>query len=505
MISAFLTAALLSLPSATTASLPPVLRVASFLEDDPELEAKITAAGRDAAKLLELADACKKANQSEAATRVYKKVLEIDAGNEGAHKGLRHQFYDGKWFETFAELSKYQREEAARMRAKGLARYKDGWAPEADVPYLKLGWARNEAGVWQDPYVVAQAKLAAEKQGGGFTFRADDSSWVAADEMDKWNAVLWKCGDEWLDMEKANAWHSNPGRWWQLAGEHFTTWTTCDWEIGNLARWLADKIQPEMVRIFGVTPPSKPHVIVLNSLEQYNQAAGGQAAPINELEGFSSLHGAYFADAYFDAASTPPRFLGAGVSYWDRKDPKLAPWGKFWLRWAAAQSYVDAIDPSLAAIGDRIATNSTGNLADGAAAFWGEKKIPRWLRYGAASYAERYMKDPQAASDADAWALRQFAFDELKKAGGLRKLEDLFAFGLDLQDLPGSSRMYEEAGLVVAFLLDGAAGDAELAQAHEAFKTALKSRPKKDVADAAVALQAALVKRDAAIRKFAGL
>lgn len=471
---------------------------------DAELDAKIAAAGRDVAKLLALAASCAAANQAPDAAKVYKKVIEVEPGNEVARKALRHQLYDGKWFESFAELSKYQREEAARMKEKGLARFQDKWVPEADVPFLKMGWVRGEDGAWTDPHEAALAKEVAERQAGGYQFRADDSSWVAPDETEKWAALQWKCGDEWLDMEKANAYHAVVGRWWKLAGEHFVVWTTCAWDVGNLARWHADKTHADLVRLFGVEPRTAPHVVVLNGLEQYNQAAGGQGQTIDELEGFSSLHGAYFADGWYDATATPPRFQGAGVSYWDAKDARASGWGPFWLRWAAAQSWVDAIDRSWNAIGDRIASGP-GDPASAAAAFWGEKRIPRWLRYGAASYVERFMKDPAAGEGADPWTLRQFAFGEIKKGGGLRPLSDVFAFRLALEDLPSSSRMYQEAGLVVSYLLDGASGDAALAAKHQAFQAALKSGSAADARSAATALEGALREHEAKIRQFAGL
>jgi len=59
-------------------------------------------AGGDVAKLLELATTYSGAGRQEAANKVYKKILEVDATNEAAHKALNHQFYDKKWFESFA-------------------------------------------------------------------------------------------------------------------------------------------------------------------------------------------------------------------------------------------------------------------------------------------------------------------------------------------------------------------------------------------------------------------
>jgi hypothetical protein len=390
------------------------------------------------------------------------------------------------------------------MKEKGLARFKDEWVAEADVPYLMMGWTKDSAGHWSDPVAAAEAKQVAEWKTQGYEFRADDNSWIAPADFEKWKAIQWKCGEEWLDMAKADEYHSKIEQAWKLVGEHFEVWATCDWNGANLARWHADKIYPELVRLFGVEPAAKPHFVVLNSLQQYNQAAGNQPILI-EAEGFSSLHGAYFADAFYDRGATPPRFLGCGVSYWDRKDQKLAGWGTYWLRWAAAQSYVDAIDPSWMAVSRWIGDGGRGDIAGYAEPFWAEKKIPRWLRYGAASYVERFVKNPEAAEGQDPWTLRAFAFGEIKKAGGMRKLEDVFAFKLSMNDIEGSSRMYHEAGLIVAYLLDGAAGKKDVAEKHEAFKAALKSGSKADVVAAATALQKVLEKHDKDIEKFAGL
>jgi len=478
---------------------PPVLRSA----DDAEIDAKINAAGRDVAKLLELATSFTSSSQADAAARVYRKVLEIDAGNEAAHKGLRHQYYDQKWFESFAELTKYRREETARMKEKGLARFKEEWVPEGDVPFLTMGWTKGSDGTWRNPVELAREEQIAEWQAAGYEFRADDNSWIAPADKDKWAAIQWKCGNEWVDMAKANEYHSRLGQWWQVAGEHFVVWTTCDWDGGNQARWYADRIHGELVRLFGIAPRRKPHFIVLNGLAQYNQVAGGTPPLIPESEGISSVHGAYFADLYFDTSARPPQFLGAGVSFWDRKDQKLAGWGPYFLRWAAAQSFVEAIDPSWTAIGERIAAG-VGAEIPSAAPFWNEKRIPRWMRYGAASYAERFLRNPEAAEGADPWTLRAFALGELKK-GGLRKLEEIFAFRPDVNNLDGTGRLYHEAGLLVAFLLDGAPGDRTLAAKHEAFKKALQSAPKAEVAQAAGALQKALAENEPAIRAFAGL
>ena len=73
---------------------------------DAEADAKIAEAGKDIAKLLELAKAFSAGGKDDAAKKVYKKIVELDPAHEEAHKALRHHFYDNKWFESYAELSK---------------------------------------------------------------------------------------------------------------------------------------------------------------------------------------------------------------------------------------------------------------------------------------------------------------------------------------------------------------------------------------------------------------
>ena len=502
MIPTFLLSVLSSVSFAPPAP-PPAALV--LQEEDPAVVQKITEAGTDVAKLVELAAAFEKEGKDDAVRKVYTKVLEIDPNHEAAHKALRHHNYDGKWFTSYAELSKYRREEAKRMKdEKGLVRFNDQWVPEADLPYLRMQWVKGEDGTWMNPNEVERQKQMAEFKSKSYEFRGDDNSWIAPEDKDKWVQNLWKCGEEWLPMDQANAYHSQMGQWWQLAGEHFIVWTTCEWEGGNWARWYGDLIYPELVRIFGVEPKQKPHFVVLNSFAQYNEAAGGNPPVLPDSEGFSSLHHSYFADMFFNVgASGAPEYLGCGVGFWDRKDEKLGVWGPYSLRFAAAQSFVDAIDPSFLAISEAISAGASGGQAT-PGAFWTEKKVPRWLRYGAASYVERYLKDPEAQEGTNPWRLRDFAFSDLSKRGGLRKVEEVIAFPLNLEDIDASTKLYFEAGLLVSYMLDGDPKEtAKLREKHEAFKAALKSG--KDVPKAVDELQQELVKSENEIRKYAGL
>lgn len=473
---------------------------------DESVDARIAAAGTDVAKLHALAAEYDAAKNRSAAKQVHLRVIELDTDNEVSRAALRHQFYDGRWFESFVELAKFKREEDERMAKQGLVRWNDGWAPVDDLPYLGLGWVRGEGGGWEDPVLVAEDKQIAAWQTAGYQFRADDNSWIAPEDFERWTNLEWKCGDEWVSLEKANEFHSDITQPWQIAGEHFITWTNCDWETGNLARWHADQTAAHMMRVFGTAPERKPHYVVLPNLTAYNDAAGGVPAHFPDSEGYSSLQGSYFADGCLDQSFDPARFFGCGVSYFDRTDEKLAEWGPLWIRWAAAQSYIDAIDPSWKAIGPWVQSKGVGDIQKYSIDFWAEKRIPRWLRYGAATYVERFIPDPLYPPEADqVWDLRSEAFVDLKEAGGLRKLDEVLAFGLSLDDIEGSARLYQEAGLVVAFMMDGAPDDGQLRALHSAFRRKLASGPDDQLAQIISDLEAALIEREPAIRAFGRL
>lgn len=473
----------------------PTLGTVSFVQAE-DVEAKIAAAGEDTAKLLELAESYSAADEDDAARQVYRRVLEVDSENEVAHKALRHHLYDGKWFESYAKLSKYRREEAKRMKEEfGLVRFNDDWVPEVDLPYLRMGWTKREDGSWVSQHELDRKKKTEELTAAGWK-QQSDMTWVSPDEMQNWEKGLWKVGEEWMTGEAADAYHSQLGKWWTTPGQHFIAYSTCDRDTNAWVIWWADYTYNDLVRIFGVEPEEKPHFFCVNGMEQYNEFSAGSQAnqlPPTEIDGFSSLHYAYFAESYFDVTVQPPEYKGAGVAYWD---PNFGPLA---VRHAAAQSYVEAIDPSWHAISQFISNAGGGqNSTD---AFWAEKKIPRWMRYGAASYVERYFHDTTAGEEGNPWRMRDFAFGELEKAGGLDELDKIFAFRLDLNDIPGSTQLIHEAGLIVSFILDG---DCRLvSDAHWAFKEALRTGG--DVRAAATELESEIKANADKLLAYSGL
>lgn len=489
---------LLSLPAANA-----TIAVAPILQDDPDHAEQIRAAGEDIAKLTELAEAWVAAGgKREAARAAWARVVECDSDNETARKGLGHPRYADQWFESYSAYSLYRRDESARMAEQGLARLGDEWVPIADRPFLRMGWTKDGAGRFVSFAVLEQREREAQLVADGW--QQQDLTWVHPDDFDKWSAGLWKCGEEWLDIEAADEFHANLQTPWQVLGNHFTTVSTCSRNRNGAPAspveyivWWADLTYDDLVRIFGVEPIGKPELVVVNSIPQYNTFASGDPASGRqpaETHGWSSVHYAYFADCLVDTTTMPPRWHGAGTCYWALEDESLKAYGRHAVPHAAAQSYIDAIDPSWESISRALAGGGENMSSD---TFWAEKKIPFWLRYGAASYVERFFIEPGQGNPR--WA-RDWAFANLRAAGGPRPLTEIFVLLLDPSDPAGGGKRIAEAGLVVSFILDGECEP--VIDAHADFKVALRAGERDAIDDAVEGLQQAILDNEQAFERY---
>lgn len=485
MILSLLFTAAPSLGSAALASFAPQAPAPAVQTDgakEAEYKKRFETSKGDVTKLAELAKWCDENELRDQKREVLNRILELDPNNEEAHKALHHHAYDGKWFETYAELSSYKRDEAKRMlEEKGLVRYKDEWVPAADVTYLRMGWVKDESGKWVSKATLEQAKMEADLRSKGWK-QQTDLVWVPPEEFHFWDEQKWKCGDQWLSIEDANKFHSVIGQWWSLPGQHFVVLSTCDYETAWQAANEADKTFEELVRFYGTQPSDKPQVVVLNSVDQYNAYAAGEQGvrPQTESGGYSSCHYAFFADLQFGGTPDAPEYKGGGVAYWNAKDQNLAPYGRHSVRHAAGQSFGEAIDPSFETVSKMIASPTAGMPE---AEFWAEKRAPRWMRYGAASYVERYFEDPY---EKDPWWARKWAIGNLLQKGDLDPFAKIFEFRLDPSDDTG--RLISEAGLVVSFILDGKCPP--VIGAHRKFKSLMRSGA--DTKEAVAELQKAL-------------
>ena len=198
---------------------------------------------------------------------------------------------------------------------------------------------------------------------------------------------------------------------------------------------------------------------------------------------------------YFDGSVTPPEFKGAGVAYFD---PGQRAFGKLAIRHAAGQAYIDAIDPSWDAVSRVMQAIASGGQPNGGS-FWTEKRIPLWLRYGAACYVERFYWDTDAEKGSE-WQMRDWSLSNLSDRGGMRPTAEVFAFNLDANNPENSNKLILEAGAIVSFIMNGECGPVR--EAHAAFKAAFRAGG--DGNDQITALIAAVNANEEALRKYLG-
>lgn len=353
------------------------------------------------------------------------------------------------------------------FKARGLVRGDDNeWLTPEEQGRLKEGWTRQ------------------------------DAEWVSPDEAAKVQEGLWKCGDKWLSLDEADKYHASPETPWRLRGKHFDVLSTCKRDVALEVVKEADHTWANLERIFGRVPPSRPMVLVLNSPEQYNAfATGSEDRGSPDIRGFSSLHGAFFAELWLEPLQRG--YFGGAIAYFDASNDNGWRFGRTFVRHAAGHSFAEALDPSLQTLSSL--STKRWKADDLAKAFWGEKQLPEWFRYGAASYVERYAPDPTDAANPN-WPLKWSA-ENIVRGGGLDPLKTVFALELDLDKAEGSSKLITEAGLLVAFVVDGKCKP--VVEKHAALMEAIRAG--KNVDKAGKALEDEIKKNESKLRAFGAL
>ena len=193
-------------------------------------------------------------------------------------------------------------------------------------------------------------------------------------------------------------------------------------------------------------------------------------------------------------------FLRSGITYWDRSTPSLDGWGKIYTRAAAALGFLEALDPS-----PRSETRAVSAAQGQGAEFWAEKRLDLWFRYGVAFYAAGLYYDEVAANNgADPFEVRNWLIGTKIGPTGLDPLDALFAFRISAQsdsEKDISEKLMWEAGLVVAFILEG--NCQPVSAAHRALKNALRNG--EGHLAAFETLEKEIKNHEAQLREFAGL
>lgn len=469
--------------------------------DLAEFEKRRKAADKDTDKLWDLYEWCTQKKLEKEGKNCLRRIVQINPDDEKAQKLLGNIAYDGKWFPSEKKVEEYKKEQAAKAakekekeaKEKGLVKWKDQWVLPGDLPYLQKGMVRDENGAWINPELEKKKKEGWVQQ---------DLEWIPPTEKDNIAKGLWKCGDKWLSVEDANEYHSEFFQWWRVPEsikERYTLLTTCERKTAEAMMRNLSNAYDDLVKCFGNQPAEPIQVLVLRTQAQYESFAAGdqeEERPPTETHGLSSVHYAYFAD--FGADPSQQTLLQIGVSYWDTQGdgPK---WALHATRHALGQSFVEALDPSPKAFEKLIKESKYDPEA-----FWGEKRVPLWFRYGAAAYAERYFRDPDTlAGGNSAWAI-EWSLASLVKRGGLSPLKQIFEFQPDVDKFEMSQKWINEAGLLMYFMVDGKC--APVTAKLEAFQQALKTNAdRKAVTAASKALMDELIKNESELRKFAKL
>lgn len=468
--------------------------------DEAEYDRRRKAADKDADKLWDLYEWCGQKKLDKDAKSCLRRIVQLKPDDERAHKLLGEVSFDGKWFPSEKKVEEYKKQQAEKAakdeekaaKEKGLVKFKDQWVTPEDLPYLQRGLSKDDKGEWVN--LDDQKKLAE-----GWV--KQDLEWISPQEKENIAKGLWKCGDKWLDLDKANDYHAEIFQWWKIPHEgKFVLATTCDRKVAAQIERNLSFAYDDLVKCYGTAPVDPPMVIVLRNQQQYESyAAGDKEEGRNpaETHGLSSVHYAFFSDIGVNPETN--ELLQWGVSYWDASTDTGPKWGIPATRHAFGQSFAEALDPSTKTMEK---TKKDGRFD--AKAFWSEKKLPTWFRYGAAGYAERYYVDMSVGAGGDSHYYIKWSIESLLKRGGLPKIADVLEFEPANENADATQTWFNEIGLLMYFMVDGKC--APVTEKLLALQEALKiGKDAKTFAAAAKALSAELVKHESDLRKFAGL
>jgi len=485
-----LTAAILgapALPSPTT-SRAPAAPAARQDDKKAEYDKRLAEAEGSVEKLWKVYDWCDSRGMEKEGRSVLRKILKLDDNDRKAHELLGEIFFDGKWFANEKKVEEYKKKQLEdEAKKSGKVVFKGELVDPADLPFLERGMKKLDNGQW----VSAEDH---QRILDGWT--RQDFTWISPEEEPNVKKGLWKCGDKWLTLEEADKYHSELGKWWKVPSDYFVVYSTCPRAIVDKIFVECDRAYREFNRVLGKTPTGKVPVLVLNSADQYNKVASGDLGQPVELRPFSSLYGATIAEVWSEPLQEG--MTSAGLAYWNSTNADDNNRGPVFVRHAAGQALAEALDPSPKTLQALAGGRAPASAPDD---WWKEKQFPQWFRYGAVSYVERYLQDQYVGSGGNPNWIRDWSKGNIVRVGGLDALDKILACELSLDKFDDSTKLLNETGLLMHFILDGKC--APVVQAHQALKAAYKAG--KDTKAAFKELDAALRKSEADFKKFAGI
>ena len=470
----------------------PVAQAAA--RDDAECDRRLAEAEGDVDRLWEVHLWCGSTERAARDRLVLGQLLRLDPAHEAARAALGHVREGDRWFTSTEALEVFRRsQDAEGARAKGHVEHKSLWMHPDERALASKGWVKDpETGQWLTP--TDRKRLAK-----GWV--RQDLEWIPPQEAARVDDGLWFVDGEWLDLATANRRHSRIDSMWRIPGAQVLLYSTADRDVSLRAMHHMGRAIEDLRRVFVAEPVLPLRVALLRSEEQYDRTAFGDPdgrRPPTHAGRLHVIRAGFFAESWFRRVEGVLEFAGMGVGYWDGLVPYGDLYGVHSARLALGLSYVDALDPSPKAVRG---ARKNGPQEGYYEAYEAEKQLPAWLRYGGGVYAERYFRDATVEQGGDPWWARSWSLDNLQSRGGLRGLGEVLAFRLDPDDREDGLKLLIEAGLVVAFVVDG---DCEpVSGAHADLGRALVSG--RLHANHVKALEEALAAHEAELRAFAGL
>jgi len=460
---------------------------------DAELDERRAAAAGDVERLWELHEWCASTGRELGGRGALHELLRIAPDHEPARAALGHRRAAEQWFTSPEALERFLRSQDGDVaRAKGRVQYKSLWMHPDERAHYTKGWVKDlETGVWLS---------ASDRQRLADGWVLQDLAWIPPEDAARVDAGLWRVDGQWLDLESAERRRARIDTMWRIPTAEVLLHSTTDRAVALRAAREMRRAIEDMRRVFGTEPVLPLRVALLRDEEQYDRLAAGDPDGRRSATHAGRLHvvpSAFFAESWFEHVAGSLEFRGMGVGYWDALAPHGDLYGVHAARLAAGLSYVDALDPSPKAVRKALADGPGGGHYE---AYLAEKQLPAWLRHGGAVYAERYFRDDSVGPEGNAFWARDWSLDNLRARGGLRSLAEILEFPIDPDRREDSQKLLIEAGLVVAFVVDGSSQPVR--DAHGELKQALAAgrlHPRH-----VEALTGALAAHESELRAFAG-
>ena len=424
-------------------------------------------------------------------------LLPLDPSDSEGHLALGHVQAHGHWFmdEARADLFDYL-QDSAKAEARG-------WAERDGLYWQSTDVARLSKGERLD-FFTGHWSTSKERRKHGEDGVRQDALWVPKEALAHLQKGEWHLDGEWLSAQEADRRHTRVETPWELMGLHAALETTVDRATAERALSEMATCVRDLERTLGVVPALPLEVVLLRDEEQFDRYAFGDPDGLrgpHHVGRQHVIHNAVFAESRYRRQGRKSAYAGAGVGLWDVHVPNGDAYGRHSARLAYALSWIDAIDPSRKATKRAAKKGITGEYFE---AFSSEKKLPEWLRVGAAVYVERFFHDDTVEltenPDADRWWARDWSLTNLESVGGMGEAEAVFSQGMDPDDREGSRAFMLRAGALMSFMLDG---DCEaVSEAHAAMCREFKAGrllPKHTKA-----LERAIIEHAEELREFAG-